>query len=72
METGATNLPPSHYVDVSDTLRRGVASLEEHRAYIDGLGRDFDPEEFLTNMAGFGGMAAGCDYAVLFREFAVG
>jgi LmbE family N-acetylglucosaminyl deacetylase len=62
---------PTHYVDVSDTLARGVASLQEHRAYIEGLGRDFDPEEFLMNMAGFGGMAAGCDYAVLFQHFAV-
>jgi hypothetical protein len=59
-------------VDVGDTLALGVASLQEHRAYIDGLGRDFDPEDFLTNMAGFGGMAAGCDFAVLFQQFAVG
>jgi LmbE family N-acetylglucosaminyl deacetylase len=61
--------PPTHFVDVGDTLARGVASLDQHRAYIDGLGRDFDPEEFLTNMAGFGGMAAGCEYAVLLRRF---
>jgi LmbE family N-acetylglucosaminyl deacetylase len=63
--------PPTHYVDVGDTLALGIKSLEEHRAYIDGLGRDFDAEEFLTNMAGFGGMAAGCDRAVLFRQFPV-
>jgi LmbE family N-acetylglucosaminyl deacetylase len=61
--------PPTHFVDVGVTLARGVASLEQHRAYIDGLGTDFDPEEFLTNMAGFGGMAAGCEYAVLLRRF---
>jgi LmbE family N-acetylglucosaminyl deacetylase len=64
----AASNPPTHYVDVGDTLAKGVASLEEHRVYIDGLGNEFDPEEFLTNMAGFGGMAAGCDYAVLFRQ----
>jgi LmbE family N-acetylglucosaminyl deacetylase len=63
--------PPTHYVDVGATLPRGIASLEEHRAYIDGLGTEFDPEEFLTNMAGFGGMAAGCEYAVLLRRFQV-
>jgi LmbE family N-acetylglucosaminyl deacetylase len=68
----AASNPPTHFVDVSDTLALGVASLQEHRAYIEGLGRDFDPEEFLTNMAGFGGMAAGCDFAVLFQRFAVG
>ena len=67
----AASNPPSHYVDVGDTLAKGVASLEEHRAYIEGLGNDFDPEDFLTNMAGFGGMAAGCDFAVLFRRFDV-
>jgi len=61
--------PPTHFVDVGDTLARGVASLEQHRAYIDGLGTDFDPEDFLTNMAGFGGMAAGCEFAVLLRRF---
>jgi LmbE family N-acetylglucosaminyl deacetylase len=63
--------PPTHYVDVQETLARGIASLEEHRAYLDGLGSDFDPAEFLTDMAGFGGMAAGCDYAVLLRRFQI-
>ncbi len=65
----AASNPPSHYVDVGDTLAKGVVSLQEHRAYIEGLGSDFDAEDFLTNMAGFGGMAAGCDFAVLFRRF---
>lgn len=63
---------PTHYVDVTDTLALGIASLEEHRAYIDGLGREFDAADFLTNMAGFGGMAAGCDFAVLFQHFPMG
>lgn len=62
---------PTHYVDVADTLAKGIASLEEHRAYIDGLGTDFDPETFLTDMAGYGGMAAGVDRAVLFQSFGV-
>ena len=29
-----------------------------------GLGGDFDPDEFLRNMAGYVGMGAGVDYAV--------
>ncbi len=62
---------PTHYVDVGDTIERGVASLREHRAYIDGLGTGFDPDEFLRDMAGFGGMAAGCEYAVLLRSYQV-
>ena len=55
---------PTHYVDVTDTIDAGVASLREHKAYLDGLGQDFDPDEFLRNMAGFIGLAAGVDYAV--------
>ena len=51
--------------------RRAWRRSQEHRAYIEGLGTDFDPEEFLTSMAGFGGMAAGCEFAVLFRRFEV-
>jgi LmbE family N-acetylglucosaminyl deacetylase len=62
---------PTHYVDVTATIEAGVASLREHQAYIDGLGTDFDPDEFLRNIAGYGGMAAGCEYAVLLQAFHV-
>lgn len=62
---------PTHYVDVTGTIETGVASLREHRAYIEGLGTDFDPDEFLRNMAGYGGMAAGCEMAVLLQSFSV-
>jgi LmbE family N-acetylglucosaminyl deacetylase len=62
---------PTHYVDVTTTIELGVASLQEHRAYINGLGTGFDPDEFLRNIAGFGGVAAGCDMAVLFQSFQV-
>lgn len=62
----------THFVDVGETLETGVASLREHRAYIEGLGRAFDPDEFLRNMAGFAGMVAGCEYAVAFRRYRVG
>ena len=60
---------PTHFVDVTATIDTGIASLREHQAYIDGLGRDFDPDEFLRNMAGFIGLAADCDYAVGFRRY---
>ncbi len=62
---------PTHFVDVTATIEAGVASLREHQAYIDGLGTDFDPDEFLRNIAGYGGMAAGCEYAVLLQAFHV-
>jgi len=60
---------PSHFVDVSDTIGAGVASLREHRAYIEGLGGDFDPDEFLRNAAGYIGLAAEVDYAVGVRRY---
>jgi LmbE family N-acetylglucosaminyl deacetylase len=60
---------PSHFVDVTSTIDVGVASLREHKAYLDGLGGDFDPDEFLRNMAGFIGLGAGCEYAVGLRRY---
>jgi len=60
---------PTHFADVTDTIDAGVASLREHQAYIDGLGRDFDPDEFLRNMAGYIGLGAGCEYAVAFHRY---
>jgi LmbE family N-acetylglucosaminyl deacetylase len=63
---------PTHFVDVTATIDAGIASLREHRAYIEGLGRDFDPDEFLRNMAGFVGLASGCEYAVGFRRYPMG
>jgi LmbE family N-acetylglucosaminyl deacetylase len=63
---------PTHFVDVTDTIDLGVASLREHRAYIEGLGREFDPDEFLKNMAGYVGLGAGCEYAVGFHRYPMG
>jgi LmbE family N-acetylglucosaminyl deacetylase len=62
----------THFADVTATIDAGIASLREHRAYIEGLGRDFDPDEFLRNMAGYVGMGAGCEYAVGFRRYPMG
>ncbi len=36
-----------------------------------GLGTDFDPDRFLRDNAGYGGMAAGCEYAVLLHRYGV-
>src|SRR5215475_11590157 len=62
---------PTHFVDTTATIEAGIASLREHKAYLDGLGGDFDPDEFLRNMAGFIGLAAGCEYAVGLRRYPV-
>jgi LmbE family N-acetylglucosaminyl deacetylase len=55
----------THAVDVTDTLERGVASLREHRVYLEGLGDGImtDPEAFLrgaaeSTAARFGGRPA--------------
>jgi LmbE family N-acetylglucosaminyl deacetylase len=63
--------PATHYVDVGDSLALGIASLREHRVYLDGLGTDFDPAEFLTGIARGAGTAAGCELAVLLRRLQV-
>jgi LmbE family N-acetylglucosaminyl deacetylase len=63
---------PTHFVDVTATIGAGVDSLREHKAYLDGLGRDFDPDEFLRNAAGYLGMAAGVEYAVGVRRYTTG
>jgi LmbE family N-acetylglucosaminyl deacetylase len=63
---------PTHFVDVTATMDAGVASLREHQAYIEGLGREFDPNEFLRTMAGYVGLGAGCEYAVAFHRYPMG
>lgn len=40
---------PTHAVDVTDTLERGIASLAQHRAYIAGL-TDQDPDEYARDL----------------------
>ena len=62
---------PTHGVDVGDTLARGIASLKEHRAYIDGLSFDFDPEDFLTWSAAAVGERLGVDYGVMFEVIGI-
>jgi LmbE family N-acetylglucosaminyl deacetylase len=60
---------PTHFVDVTATIEAGIASLNEHKAYLDGLGGDFDPDTFLRDMAGYIGLGAGVDYAVGLRRY---
>ncbi|HEX6247642.1 MAG TPA: PIG-L deacetylase family protein [Nocardioidaceae bacterium] len=62
-----------HAVDVTETFAAGVASLEAHRAYIDGLGwEDFDPEEFLEGMSRATGTRLGVPHATPFEVFSMG
>ena len=63
----------THAVDTTETLDAGVASLEAHRAYIDGLGWEhFDPREFLEGNARQAGQRLGVAFAASFEVFPMG
>jgi LmbE family N-acetylglucosaminyl deacetylase len=62
-----------HGVDTTGTFDAGVASLEAHAAYIDGLGwADFDAREFLEGMARANGQRLGVAFAAPFEVFPMG
>ena len=62
---------PTHAVDVTDFMDQGIASLQAHRAYIQNLSGDFDPEKFLRQNAAAAGKQFGCQYAVSFEVMAI-
>jgi LmbE family N-acetylglucosaminyl deacetylase len=62
-----------HAVDTTETFDAGVASLEAHAAYIEGLGWEhFDPREFLEGMARQTGQRLGVAFAAPFEVFPMG
>lgn len=64
----AASSPESgHYVDVTDSLERGIASLRAHQAYIGGLDGDFDPDSFLRGVTQGIGADVGVGAAVAFE-----
>ncbi len=63
----------THAVDTTDTFDAGVASLEAHAAYIEGLGwENFDAREFLEGMARQTGQRLGVGFAAPFEVFPMG
>jgi LmbE family N-acetylglucosaminyl deacetylase len=63
----------THAVDTTDTFDAGVASLEAHAAYIEGLGWEgWDPREFLEGMARGTGQRLGVAFAAPFEVFPMG
>ncbi|MBD8869969.1 PIG-L deacetylase family protein [Nocardioides donggukensis] len=63
----------THAVDTGDTFDAGVASLEAHSAYIEGLGwEDWDAREFLEGMARPTGQRLGVALAAPFEVFPMG
>lgn len=73
-EVWAFGSPDStHAVDTTDSFDAGVASLEAHGAYFEGLGwEDFDPREFLEGMARQAGQRLGTTFAAPFEVFPMG
>ena len=64
----AGSTQPTHAVDITDQIDAGIASLECHRVYIEGLGDpDFDPAGFLRGMAESAGPLLGVELAVGFE-----
>lgn len=61
---------PTHAVDVSGSLTRGIASLRAHETYMRGLGAAaFDPAEFLTVAARSHGVRLGVELGVGFEVY---
>lgn len=58
-----------HAVDTTDTFDAGVESLRAHKAYIEGLGYDFDPTEFLEGISRTTGTRLNTKYAAPFEVF---
>ncbi|GAA2111627.1 PIG-L family deacetylase [Kitasatospora saccharophila] len=57
-----------HAADTTDTFAAGVASLEAHRAYLDGLGGDMaNAAEFLEGMGRAAGARLGTRFAAAFE-----
>ena len=67
----AGSAKPTHGVDVTDFIDKGIASLKAHRAYIENLSGSFDPESFLRNNAAATGKRFGCNYAVAFEVITI-
>jgi len=58
----------THAVDVTGYLDRGIASLREHRLYLEGLGdAGIDPDAFLRSGAEATGATLGVEHAVAFE-----
>ena len=58
----------THGVEVTgEPLRRGVASLEAHAAYLAALPGHPAPADFIPMFTAMGGKAMGVEHAVLFR-----
>ncbi len=60
---------PTHGVDVTDFIDKGVSSLRAHSVYLDNLSQKIDPDAILRERAGERGKLLGCRYAQAFQVF---
>ncbi len=60
---------PTHAVDVTHCFDKGVASLEEHRVYLENLPFEVNPDEMLRSHAESVGKQFGSPLAVSFQLF---
>ena len=60
---------PTHGVDVTDFIDKGVASLRAHRVYLENLSRKVDPDTMLRGEAEARGKLLNCRYAQVFQVF---
>jgi LmbE family N-acetylglucosaminyl deacetylase len=58
----------THFVDMTDSIERGIASLECHATYLAYIGQD--AREWLTSSAGAAGQRCGVQYATTFEVLA--
>lgn len=58
---------PTHAVNVTDSLERGIASLLEHHVYLQHLSAPHDAAAFLRQQAAACGQRLGCPYAIDFE-----
>lgn len=62
---------PTHGVDVTAFLDRGIASLREHKHYLAALGEGVEADAILRPQAQETGRRCGCQYAVDFEVFSL-
>ncbi len=62
---------PTHAVDISEYLEKGITSLQAHKLYIDNLAQGFDAVGFLTQAALETGKRTGFHYAVSFEVISI-
>ena len=70
MVLAAGSPEPTHAVDIDGYFEAGVASLREHRAYLEAFGENApDPEEMLEGFARAAGSRLGVAMAATFEVY---